>query len=125
MTETLATELDKLQHGYGTPHRSRRDVLVLFATHASLAPARTEAVDVLRRSSQDNDIGLRALAKTLAADPDGDSLAVRPGRGPAMSLTLQNPSRTADWSSAVKQLRAFAGTHVGNAAGTTAAEEGS
>jgi GAF domain-containing protein len=87
-----------------------RDVLLLFATHASLALARTEAVtrhelevqqlrhaidsrdvigqakgilmarrnlsateafDVLRRTSQDNNIKLRELAESLTADPDG------------------------------------------------------
>lgn len=87
-----------------------RDVLLLFATHASLALARTEAVtrheleiqqlrsaidsrdvigqakgilmarrnlsateafDVLRRTSQDNNIRLLDLAETLAANPKG------------------------------------------------------
>ena len=87
-----------------------RDVLLLFATHASLALAWTEAVtrnelevqqlrhavdsrdvigqakgilmarrrlssaeafDVLRRTSQDNNIKLRDLAETLVANPDG------------------------------------------------------
>nr|WP_243866995.1 GAF and ANTAR domain-containing protein [Actinophytocola oryzae] len=85
-----------------------RDVLLLFATHASLAVAMTEAVtrselelqhlrhavasrdvigqakgilmarrnlsaaeafDVLRRTSQDNNVKLRELAETLAANP--------------------------------------------------------
>jgi GAF domain-containing protein len=90
-------------------HRDR-DVLLLFATYASLALAWTEAVtrselevqqlrhavdtrdmigqakgilmarrrlsaaeafDVLRRTSQDNNIKLRDLAETLVANPDG------------------------------------------------------